>query len=95
MSSQIAYGVFCCTAYDGLTTPDKQLHIGPCLIRGSMSEHWEGLINTLLWLQEQIPQHTFTLVIDELSNFDNPFYWSRNKMYEFVLNPCEISREIS
>lgn len=70
-----AYGVFCCTAYPSLITDDKQLHIGPSLVKGTMQEHWVSLGNTIAWLEEQLPDHTFTLVIDKWGAFDNPYLW--------------------
>lgn len=86
MSGQIAYGVFCDRHYASLVTPDKQLHIGPSIITGSIDDHWTSLANTIAWLENHCPGYTFTLVIDELKNFDNPYYWTCNKIMQAIRN---------
>lgn len=65
------YGIYGTEVLPDLVTPDKQLHGGPYPIFGRNKDvflYAAGLIN---WLERQIPDETFTIVIDEFENFDN------------------------
>lgn len=73
MKKLFYYGVFGTRICPSLITPDKQLHGGPGPI---MSEKffWSYAGDFINWLSRQIPDETFTIVIDEFENFKND-YW--------------------
>jgi len=65
------YGVFGVGVWQGLVTPDKQLHSGPSPIFGREKDFFfyaAGLIN---FLERECPKETFTIVIDEFEAFKN------------------------
>lgn len=69
MEKPLYYGVFGTQILSDLVTPDKQLHGGPYPIFNDLFyEYAAGLIN---FLERNIPEETFTMVIDSWENFDN------------------------
>lgn len=78
MKKQIGYAIFGTGIYDGLVTPDKQMHVGPGVIATIIEDYWEPWAGTLQLLEEWCPEETFTLVLDDFENFDND-YWGCNK----------------
>ena len=71
MKTQVCYGIFAPPIFPSLTTPDKQLHVGPTLI-DDIDSHWERIANTLEFLEENCPDLPFTVVLDDTWAFNNP-----------------------
>lgn len=63
------YGIYGTEVLPDLVTSDKQLHGGPYpILFDTFFQYAAGLIN---WLERQLPDETFTIVIDEFESFKN------------------------
>lgn len=66
------YGIFGIQVLPDLATPDKQLHGGPYPILNDF--YFESAAHLIAFLEREIPEETFTMVIDTYESFDND-YW--------------------